>query len=256
MDRPFIETPAWIRMPRLVATVRGDRSLEFLQAVLTQDVGSMQPDASAIACYLDEKGHVLAEVRVAIAPGGGVTLHTTEAAREGLEQMARIAPLSACEIEIASTTVCCVRGPFGSDGAAPDGWGGFELPGRAPVGVLEGSASEWTAARIEAGQPVFGVDVTRETLINETPLAERAVSFTKGCYPGQETVAKITNLGKVRKRLVRLRAADDELPPVDGIKVTSQARTAGQTVALGYARAELTGSVVVGGVEVSIEDLA
>ncbi len=104
-------------------------------------------------------------------------------------------------------------------------------------------------ARIEAGTPAFGVDVTDKNLPQEVARDRRTISFTKGCYIGQETVARLDSLGHVNKLLVRMRFAGPEVPPagcelsVDGKgvgNITSAAWSPllGQVVALGYVRRE------------------
>ncbi len=66
----------------------------------------------------------------------------------------------------------------------------------------------WSAAntaRVEAGNPMFAIDFSTENLPAETSLLESHVSFTKGCYPGQEVVARMHHLGAPKQRLVGLR---------------------------------------------------
>ncbi len=65
--------------------------------------------------------------------------------------------------------------------------------------------------RIEAGIPVFGVDMNENTIPNEANL-EKAISWTKGCYPGQEIVARIKYLGNVRKILSGLIFEGEKIP--------------------------------------------
>ena len=93
------------------------------------------------------------------------------------------------------------------------------------------NAEEVERARIAGGRVRFGVDVTPAMILNETPLIDRAVSFTKGCYPGQETVAKIRNLGRPRRTFVVLEA---DAPIPHAAPVTSAAGN----VALAFVRAE------------------
>ncbi len=78
----------------------------------------------------------------------------------------------------------------------------------------------WNVARIEAGTPLFLVDFGREALPHETGLLARRVSFRKGCYLGQEVVARMESLGKPKQRLVAVRMEEDRLP-VSGAEVTS-----------------------------------
>jgi folate-binding protein YgfZ len=68
--------------------------------------------------------------------------------------------------------------------------------------------------RIESGTPLFGVDITPENLPQEVDRNQEAISFTKGCYLGQETVARIDALGHVNRYLRGLRFAGDKLPPL------------------------------------------
>ena len=74
------------------------------------------------------------------------------------------------------------------------------------AGLEQQAASEAQLAfhRLESGTPWFGVDSTNDTLPQELQRDEKAISFTKGCYLGQETVARIDSLGRVNKLLIRL----------------------------------------------------
>ncbi|MBI4388022.1 MAG: hypothetical protein HY582_03155, partial [Candidatus Omnitrophica bacterium] len=66
--------------------------------------------------------------------------------------------------------------------------------------------------RVESGIPKCGVDFNEETLLLETNLAGRTVSFTKGCYPGQEIVARMDSRKKSAKKLVWLRMVGEQIP--------------------------------------------
>jgi folate-binding protein YgfZ len=70
----------------------------------------------------------------------------------------------------------------------------------------------YNIARIEAGTPLHHVDFGPESLPHESGLLAERVSFRKGCYPGQEVVARMESLGKPKQRLVALRIAEDALP--------------------------------------------
>ena len=71
-----------------------------------------------------------------------------------------------------------------------------------------------TAARVEAGYPLFGIDMDDDIIPLEAGIEGRAISFTKGCYPGQESVARVRNLGRVRRRLARFDFSSGPVPPV------------------------------------------
>jgi tRNA-modifying protein YgfZ len=70
------------------------------------------------------------------------------------------------------------------------------------------------AARIEAGFPIYGVDFDENNLPQEVGRDREAISFTKGCYLGQETVARIDALGHVNQRIAGLRFSGDEAPAI------------------------------------------
>lgn len=74
----------------------------------------------------------------------------------------------------------------------------------------------YNIARIEAGTPLFNIDFGPTNLPHETGVLSRRVSFTKGCYPGQEIVARMENLGRPKQQLVGLRVRDDLLPVAGG----------------------------------------
>jgi folate-binding protein YgfZ len=81
----------------------------------------------------------------------------------------------------------------------------------------------FNATRIEAGRPIFGIDFDETILPAETgPLLARAVSFTKGCYPGQEVVARMHARKQVAKKIAGIRMEGDALP-IAGSKIFDQA---------------------------------
>lgn len=95
--------------------------------------------------------------------------------------------------------------------------------------VAEHAAIE--AARIEAGYPLFGLDMTEETIPLEAGIEERAISLSKGCYVGQEVIIRVLHRGhgRVAKKLVALRMAGEQpqAVPVSGARIFSEARDIG-----------------------------
>ena len=79
----------------------------------------------------------------------------------------------------------------------------------------------FNTARVEAGTPLFNIDFAADTLPHETGVLHDRVSFTKGCYLGQEIVARIESLGKPKQQLIGLRMQSDLLP-VAGAQVFAQ----------------------------------
>lgn len=82
----------------------------------------------------------------------------------------------------------------------------------AAAGAIRCEAAAVESARLEAGTPLFGRDITPDNLPQEIGCDVRAISFTKGCYLGQETVARIDALGHVNRSLVGLKLAGENVP--------------------------------------------
>jgi folate-binding protein YgfZ len=129
-----------------------------------------------------------------------------------------------------------------------------------PMGLVRLSPEAFEALRIEAGTPASARDVTEKNLPQELDRDARAISFVKGCYLGQETVARLDALGHVN-RLIRGLVIDDDLdaPPPSGSKLfagekevgwigsSAVSERSGKPIALGYVRTSHVspGSVVV-----------
>ncbi|MEP3932356.1 YgfZ/GcvT domain-containing protein, partial [Rhodopirellula bahusiensis] len=127
--------------------------------------------------------------------------------------------------------------------------------GMEPESLTTADESDFHSHRVAAGFPWYGIDLTDAHLPQEADRETQTISFTKGCYLGQETVARLDALGQVQKKLVRWKlselsagtgpAADDKLSAVDageGAKpvgrITSVGRIddQGEGLAMGYAR--------------------
>jgi len=131
---------------------------------------------------------------------------------------------------------------FGEDGGIPNG----EF-GEAAAELLDGgveptlTGDELEHLRIEAGMPAWGKEIDGTILPAEAGLDETHVSFTKGCYPGQEPIARLRHRGKVNRRLRVLDATSAQ--PGDeirlGEKVVGRVTSAVDGLALGYVRTEV-----------------
>jgi tRNA-modifying protein YgfZ len=96
------------------------------------------------------------------------------------------------------------------------------------LGALEGAAATWEIARVEAGRPEWGVDMDDSTLAQEANMDELgAISYTKGCYLGQETVARVHFRGHVNRHLRRLRFACSDLPPAGAHLLNDEGKDVG-----------------------------
>lgn len=188
---------------------RGDDAKTFLQGLVTADVAALKPGGWTPACVLTPKGLLVADFEL-YDRGEDVLAVTRPAAADGFFRAFEI------KIKLARSTFARIR-----PRAALVLGDGFEsgLPWRhldAPVRLLLDAAppasaaaltsAEYEARRIAAGVPLFGVDMDGDTL----PLEARqkdAISLTKGCYMGQETVSRMTYRGHANRKLARLRFA-------------------------------------------------
>ena len=146
---------------------------------------------------------------------------------------------------IAATPGFCVHGEFRSCLSCGDRTGSLERDVRGGGRACGPMAVE--PFRIESGWPEFGRDVTQENLPQEVGRIDRTISFTKGCYLGQETVARIQSRGHVNQTLVGLKFHSADVPPA-GTALTVEGRPAGSVtsaafsprlasaIALGYVR--------------------
>jgi len=129
------------------------------------------------------------------------------------------------------------------------------------AGAVRAGDHAVTAARIEAGYPLFGVDMDDDIIPLEAGIEPRAISFTKGCYVGQEVIIRVLHRGhgRVARRLVGLRLQDDQ-SPARGTRVHAGGKDAGfitsvarsprfGTIALGYVHRDF----VAPGTDVEIE---
>lgn len=115
------------------------------------------------------------------------------------------------------------------------GEAGGQLPWEASGGMQPVETLVLTAVQIESLWPESGIEVTDEHFPQEFRRDERAISFTKGCYLGQETVARIQTYGHVNRYLVRFVFESTENVPLQGVTIEDDGgRTVGHVTTVGY----------------------
>jgi folate-binding protein YgfZ len=227
------------RRPRAYVRVRGADAVSYLNRMLTNDVPEVS--ASADALLLTPKARVVAPVLVWRRGDDDVLLLTEPELGETLTgQLVRMRFAAKCEIALEAHSSTIVFG--GADGIENRDYG---VPA---VEVLDAglaptvSDEELERLRIEAGTPLFGREIDDRVLPAEAGLDERAISFTKGCFPGQEPVARQHYRGKVNRRLRVLEvegAPTPETPVVHGEKEVGRVTSAVDGLALAYVRTEV-----------------
>jgi len=190
-------------------TFRGADAKKFLQGLVTADVASLPPGGWLPSCVLTPKGLLVADFDL-YDRGEDLLAVTRPAAAEGFERAFRAKiMLSDSAFARLRPRAALVVGE-GFAGGLP--WPRLGEPARlsldaaAPAGAAPLSAAEFEAQRLAAGLPWYGVDMDDGTLPLEAR-QESAISLTKGCYMGQETVSRIVHRGKINRRLARLRFA-------------------------------------------------
>ena len=194
VDRDFVE-------------VVGPDAASFLQGQLSQDVAALAAGAAALSFVLQPQGKVDALVRVVRHGEDRLVLDVDGGFGEVvLDRLERFKLRVRCDVRLLDGWRCvAVRGGAEEDGV-PAFWAaheGFDRLGP-DVAVPDdaGSAEEYERLRIEAGFPKMGAELDERTIPGETGLVEVAASFTKGCYTGQELVARIDSRGgNVPRRL-------------------------------------------------------
>jgi folate-binding protein YgfZ len=214
------ESAGWRMLARDVVTVTGPDAATFLQGQLTQDVASLTPGCSVWSLILAPAGRVDALVRVWRVDAETFALDTDGGWGDAVAaRLARFRLRTKADIAQVDWPVIGVRGPGAADavGATPaldaswPGLAGVDFVGpdvSPPLGIIEVGPGAWEATRIEAGIPQMGSELTERTIPAEAGIVERTVSFTKGCFTGQELVARIDSRGsKVPRNLRGLRSA-------------------------------------------------
>ena len=243
------------RGPRAFVRVSGPQAGDYLQRMVSNDVLALAPGGSCDALLLTPKARVIATLRVLrradddflllTEPELGETVRdhlATDALRSALRDRARGSSLAPRPRRRARPrrTACC-RSPnedYGIPGAGDPRCRGAARRDRLGDEELE-------RLRIEAGTPRFGREIDDRILPAEAGLDSRAISFDKGCYPGQEPVARLRYRGHANRSLRVLQIAAGDPPPLrrrvehDGKvvgRLTSAVAARGGVVGLGYVR--------------------
>lgn len=235
------------RSHRGVLRITGADRLSWLHSLTTQDLERLAPGPAVEALVLSPQGHV--EHHLTLTDDGSATWIHTEPGEAGsllefLDSMRFMMRVDAAEVT-AEYAVVTLLGPAlpGGDlgGIRLDTGFGTDLIVRretladAVAGLHSaggGLAGMWAyeALRIAAGRPRLGLDTDHRTIPHEVGWIETAVHLTKGCYRGQETVARVHNVGRPPRRLVLLHldGSEDKLP-AHGADVMLDGASAGFT---------------------------
>jgi tRNA-modifying protein YgfZ len=280
------------RSDRGKLALAGAEAGSFLQGQVSNDVEALSPGEGCYAAFLTPKGKMLGDLRILDA-GSELLLDTERPRLQELFNMIRRFSIG-YDAQLHKRTLECgllsLIGPRAGDVAGVTGLGPdehshllAEIAGvraraiRTDIGIdllcdasdlasleraLEDAGAVLVALdaveclRVEHGRPRYGIDLDETVIPQEAGLNDRAVSFTKGCYVGQETVARMYYRGKPNRHLRGLLLA---APASSGDELVADGRTVGRLgsvavsprlgpIALGFVRREVElGSTVIAG---------
>jgi folate-binding protein YgfZ len=237
--------------PRSFVRVSGPAAEEYLDRMVSNDVSALGPGESCEALLLTPKARVIAPLVVLRRGHEDFLLLTEPELGERVRaELVRSRFAAKAEIEPEEHTSHVV---FGGEGIATDDYG--ERAAEVLDAGLEPTISpaELELLRIQAGTPAWGKEIDDRVLPAEAGLTERAVSFTKGCYPGQEPIARLHYRGHANRglRVLRLEAAPEPETEIlyEGKsvgRITSAAPASDGAVALAYVRREVPADAELG----------
>ena len=187
--------------PRAFVRVAGAEAADYLQRMVSNDVAALEVGASCEALLLTPKARVIAPLRVLATRRGGLPAPDRARARRGVRaHLAAMRFAARCEIEPEEHASLLVLGARTAAIANGDyGVPAVELLDEEPPASR--SEEELERLRIRARHPALGRELDDRVLPAEAGLEERAISFTKGCYPGQEPVARLHFRGHPNRTL-------------------------------------------------------
>jgi folate-binding protein YgfZ len=239
--RALREEAGYLQRERAALIVRGPDATEYLQGQLTNDTEGLERGQGCYAALLDRKGHLQSDMRVLQLENGEIWLDLEPASAPAvLKHLTTYSIGRDVEVEDVSErwAITSLIGPRatelgGFEGLGPEhaqrfrDWDGTEVLAVATdvgidlitkaeaaasldallqaAGAVEVSEPAAEIIRVESGRPRFGIDMGTESMPAEAGITERAVNFEKGCYIGQEPVARLHYRGKPNRTLRGLR---------------------------------------------------
>jgi folate-binding protein YgfZ len=217
---------AWADLSHLhIVAVTGEDRLQWLHDLTTQFVSDLQPGVWMPSMILDAQGHV--EFQFNLVDDGTTTYLVVDPGyvEKLVEYLTKMKFMLRVDVRDASAEFVVLRAPGIADAIG----GPYALVPRAEVeqmkqtfGGVATQVGTWAldAERVSKGRPRIGFETDHKSIPNELGVLNTAVHMKKGCYRGQETVAKIYNLGNPPRRLVMLHLDGSDVGfPAAGSKV-------------------------------------
>jgi folate-binding protein YgfZ len=240
-----------VEIARDVLRVAGPDAVSYLQGQLSQDVGALAVGASAWSFLLQPAGKVDAWLRVTRRHDDEVVLDVDGGHGEAvLARLRRFLLRTKAEVDLLDWRAVAVRGPGAATAAAgtpvevqvPAAWPGAGVEGVdllgprvvVPAGVAGVGPASYESLRIRSGLPAMGAELTDATIPAEMGQAviDASVNFTKGCFTGQELVARIDSRGGHVPRRLRGLVVDGGPVPLPGAAVTVEGDEVGRVTSV------------------------
>ena len=225
---------AWWRVPRDFVQVAGPDARSFLQGQLSQDVSDLEPGSTRMSFLLQPQGKVDAYLRVSCIADEAFLLDVDAGYGDAVvDRLSRFKLRTKAEITRVGNWQCIAE--------LRDGELVEEIIDDIEVEGTPADLEEYEVLRIKAGIPAMGHEIDESTIPASLGVVDRAVSFTKGCYTGQELVARIDSRGgNTPTKLVGVRGKATVGDPVvlDGREVGRITSAAGD-VALALVRRDV-----------------
>ncbi|MCY7301527.1 MAG: hypothetical protein LH654_00495 [Thermoleophilia bacterium] len=242
--------------PREYVGVIGTDAASYLQRMVSNDVEALEPGEACQALLLTAKARLIAPLTV-LRRGTDDFLLLTEPTLGDrvVNELVRFRFAAKCTVERETHSSTIVFGePLDESIPTADyGVPAYELLDAAPPSGDVVSTDELERRRILAGTPAWGRELDDRVLPAEAGLEERAISFTKGCYPGQEPIARLHYRGHPNRGLRVLELAGHEVPAYDAEltldgkavgRITSAVADGARILALAYVRREVPNDAV------------
>ena len=233
-QRALAEGKAWADLShRAIIEISGADRLTWLHSLTTQHLEKLGPGEWKEALILDPQGHVEQQLFL-VDDGSSVFIHLDQGKKESLiSYLEKMKFMLQVEVRDVSNEYAIFRAPGKSDELG----GPYALVPRAEVSAMSEAFNAsnlqvgiWAleAERIACGRARIGMDTDHKSIPNELGVLNKSVHMNKGCYRGQETVAKVFNLGHPPRRLVLLHLDGSSVDlPKHGDLVTFEGKEVG-----------------------------
>lgn len=233
-QRALAEGRAWADLShRAVIRISGEDRLTWLHSLTTQHLEKLAAGEWKEALILDPQGHIEQQLFL-VDDGTSTFIHLDSfKAAELMAYLEKMKFMLRVEVSDCSKEFAILRAPGKSDGIG----GPYALVPRAELAATANAFSTtalqvgiWAleAERIASGRARIGMDTDHKTIPNEIGALNKSVHMAKGCYRGQETVAKVFNLGHPPRRLVLLHLDGSSVDlPAHGAPITLDSKEVG-----------------------------